>query len=463
MIRNALPGLLLLLVSCSGGGGGSVHPLPVSGFAATQGDGALALSWTNPVRANFDHVVIRRSLAGTPLTPTAGVGVYSGLGTNVLDAGLVNATRYYYAAFAFDTAGAYSAAASADGVPNPAGSLAITFVGIGAGAGSHGIFDPSLAADPSQPRIWMSYSEVTDSVLWAGQNAWIRTRLASSDDAGATWTDAGLVVNPAEDVTLPFAPPNDAGTWESEVSSITSDPMAPSNERWKLVWHHYLTVNGVRHFEHGWIALRTAPDPTGPWSAERKLFAASLYDPANDVIIGPPEVQLDLLHPDLATTLVCTEPGLLATSHGLYVVLHAADGTSANGRIVLVEQPAGSSSWFYRGSFLVNDVDGPAAGVDGYSAPALFVKNGDPYLIATPAVADYYSGTAVFRITGLQHAQLERSAGVPVPCFTHDGDVGSFNGAAAYVEEATACGLLFGQLQPALPLHFEFFASQRNP
>lgn len=348
-------------------------------------------------------------------------------------------------------------------MPNPAGSLQISFAGVGGGAGSRGIFDPSLATDPLTGRLWMAYSEVLDSALWPGQNSWIQTRLSYSDDAGATWTDSGVVINPAQDVTLPLAPPNNAGTWVNEVPSLVRDAAAPAGERWKLMWHRYLAVNGVRVFEHGWIALKTASVPAGPWSAERKLFVGSSYNAASDVIIGAPELRLDLLHPDLAGAIVFSEPGLLATASGLYVALLAADGTVAAGRVILLRLPAGGATWEYRGTLLLNAVDGPALGYHGLSAPALYEQDGGVYLIATPQTNSFYEGTMIFRFTDLDAAQIGRSGGIPQVFFSHFGGAGSFNGAATYVPEATASGLIYSQAQAVAPIVFEIFRSRRNP
>ncbi len=118
-------------------------------------------------------------------------------------------------------------------------------------------------------------------------------------------------------------------------------------------------MNGIQLFDHGWIALRTAPSPSGPWSPERKLFTGSIYNTGDDVIIGPPEVALHLLHADLNGCLVFSEPAMLATPGSLYVALLGAEGTSTNGRIALIRLQHSTAAWEYRGSLLVNAQDGP--------------------------------------------------------------------------------------------------------
>ncbi|OLS12236.1 MAG: hypothetical protein RBG13Loki_4149 [Promethearchaeota archaeon CR_4] len=133
------------------------------------------------------------------------------------------------------------------------------------GVSQKGILDTFLALDPSTGRIWMSCSAVNDSIFWSGRNTWIYTRLAYSDTNGSEWTDAGIMVNSAVDVTLSLPAPYDAGTLVHEVSTLVNDQYDPDPQgRWKMIWHQYLLVNGIRAFDHGWISIKTAPNPTGP-------------------------------------------------------------------------------------------------------------------------------------------------------------------------------------------------------
>lgn len=315
------------------------------------------------------------------------------------------------------------------------------------GVGPKGIFDPSIERETATGRLWMAYSEVSDSPMWPGRNDSVRTRLARSDDAGASWKDLGIVVNPSQDVTLPQPAPLEAGTWNQEVPALAEDPGAPPAERWKLFWHRYLWVNGSRRFEHGWIAMKTAPAPDGPWSAERKLFVGSLYEAVNDATIGPPEVKLHTLHADLAGCLAATEPGLLATADALYVVLVSAEGP-ANGRIALLRWRHASPGWEYRGSFLAG----------AFTAPELFLKGATPYVIVTPQINDLYSGTHVYRIADLEHAVID-----PVPVLQFTGTPGSHNGASGYDPAASASGILYSEAVLTPPIRFRIYRSGLNP
>jgi len=120
--------------------------------------------------------------------------------------------------------------------------------------------------------------------MWPANINVVSTCLAYSDDNGTTWTESssGSIINNYADVTLPSASPND-GTWVNEVSQLIYDPNAVAAESWKILWHHYLIIHDVRHFEHGWIAMKAAATPEGLATAtEIKLFGGYLYDSAND-------------------------------------------------------------------------------------------------------------------------------------------------------------------------------------
>ncbi len=327
------------------------------------------------------------------------------------------------------------------------------------GIGDYGIFDPSLTYDPDGERIWMSYSEV-DSSTWLADRK-INTRLAGSDNGGDRWRVSGLVINQAEDVTLPG---DLEGTWEHEVSSICYDPYAPASERWKLLWHRYLSIGQSRLFEHGWIGMKAASAPEDLETAsERKLFVGSSYDVVNNTTIGAPEVQLDQLDPELNSCLVFSEPAVFAADNALYVCMLGAEGSSENGKIVLVKYPYPGGPWEYCGTFLLNSTDGPALGYHGFSAPSVYEKNGTFYLMVTPQINDKYLGTLIFEITDLDNAVLRRTGGVPEILSSVFGAEGSHNGASGYVTEASGSGMIYSEVMLTEPLEFKIFASHVNP
>ena len=62
----------------------------------------------------------------------------------------------------------------------------------------------------------------------------VSTRLAYTDDGGASFCEAGAI-NPSASTTPPSELAGDAAFWNHEVSSLAYDAAAPADERWRLV------------------------------------------------------------------------------------------------------------------------------------------------------------------------------------------------------------------------------------
>ena len=350
------------------------------------------------------------------------------------------------------------------------------------GIGTHGIFDPAITRDPSNGRLWMSYSAVDPSLSWPTQNYdVVSTRLAYSTNYGSSWTDSGTVVNAVLDVTLPRTAPN-AGTWINEVSQLIYDPGAVAGERWKLMWHHYLLINGTRSFVDGWIALKMASTPEGLAAAtEIKLFGAYLYDAANNTaggttlspVGGAPLIQLNTALDAALNTCVFSEPGMYATNDALYLSMLCVHIPDINRQIVLFKcsspcNTGSASSWTYLGTALQAS-DAAALGFDtGFSAPGLFEAGGAVNLVVTPVQTsdapwpDYYSGCRIFRFANLDTAQLQTTGAQPTLIDSVNGTTGSFNGACTYHTSASYSGMLYSELNTSVTDRFQIYKSHNN-
>lgn len=100
----------------------TVPPAPVVDFTAVAGHSIVQLSWTNPPDPDFVGTTIRYKTTGYPSGPADGMllcerAAAPGSADAVTHAGVVNGTRYYYAAFTRDAVPNYSAAATASAVP----------------------------------------------------------------------------------------------------------------------------------------------------------------------------------------------------------------------------------------------------------------------------------------------------------------------------------------------------------
>lgn len=216
--------------------------------------------------------------------------------------------------------------------------------------------------------------------------------------------------------------------WVNEVSQLIYDPGALATERWKILWHHYLTVNGNRLFEHGWIAMKTASTPEALAAApEIKLFGSYLYDPGNNTaggssrspVGGAPLIQLDTLNSALNTCLF-TEPGMYAVNSALYLSLQCEHLSDSNRLIVLFKctspcDTGNAASWSYLGT-LLQKTDAATFGFDsGFAASGLFASAGGVYLVVTPVQtsgapwSNYYSGCRVFKFVDIDAALLQKT------------------------------------------------------
>jgi len=350
----------------------------------------------------------------------------------------------------------------------PGGFNEISFPNIG----DNGIFDPAIAQDGTGI-LWMSYSEVN---YVSGTTAYwtVRTRIASSNDAGASWADIALIND-----NLPAAAPAPfEAWWQQEVSHVTFDAGdSDATRRWKMLWHRYTYVHntvtdahGPTH-ENGWISFKAADlaNALAP-AAERKLFTGYMYNTANDAYIGPPEFPLASLHAGLSDCAVFTEPGMLPVNDGIYVALRCAPwpATADIGKIVLLKcthTPARAfDSCSYLGNFLT-DTEAPDHGAyNGFSAPDLVTVGLKNYLIVTPTNNDGYRGCLVYEVANLDSATLVRDINgkaVVVNSINMNSTSDHF-GACGYHAGATASGVIHGEARLSSVPIFRLFASRTN-
>jgi hypothetical protein len=357
------------------------------------------------------------------------------------------------------------------------------------GVSVSGIFDPSIADTAPDERAWMSYSAVDPSPLWPEKDTrTITTRLAYSDDHGASWKDAGLKVNDITEDPAATKP----GSWINEVSSLVFDPKAQPPERWKLFWHHYLRMGEDGKFEHGWIGYKSAATPEGLRTAkEVKLFGAKGYNSDNNDVAsamrspvgGPPLVEVHKLHSDLSMCLVLTEPGGMVTESGIYMSLSCLEPRIKNplgllaiglfgveNRTILLKcdspcHPEASGAWHYV-STLLTRADAESSSFDGYSAPDLYMENGKAWLIASltsdKPVKGSYNGCHVFRIIDLETGKLEQDNRHPRIFRQVNGHEGTFNGACTYQPSIPAAGFLYGEIVFADRLVFGIYKTGKT-
>lgn len=328
---------------------------------------------------------------------------------------------------------------------DPATSTELTVSGdVGSTAG---LFDPAIVWPAGAPTGVMSYSSVPS------QDA-VFTRVATSSDAGKTWTWAADV-NAPEDVTYPTTAtgvcPGDSctGRIAHEVSTIAVDPSDDANRRYKIFTHSYFLFPGTPpklHYEWGYIGMQTAPDAKGPWSAQTKAlgWASSMKAVSEDGV----SQSLSAI-PALFDCVAFTEPSVLATPTTLELALGCASLPDRI-RIVQLRSTDHGAHFSYVGA-LLSDEDANCMGSRQVNAAHLFAVGTDVYLLAStagPVTGGFqgYDGCSVFRIDDLVKGRIQRDGTAPEVLRRIVGSGGRFTGACTYAEGATSLGYVASSL-----------------
>lgn len=369
-----------------------------------------------------------------------------------------------------DAAGGSEDAAAGDGCgPSPEATIvpptAETRVLIqGDPAALLGTFDPSPVLVEGGDTGAMSYSAVASLAA-------VETRIAVTDDAGATWTWVANA-NQTSEVSLTLAAPIPecpSGTCEGifthEVSSLVHDP-GDAGREWKLFAHTYVAIPGAMPnqadnlYPLGYIHLWTASAPEGQWADEGK--ALGWANPASDVSSeGAATLVTDF--PEASDCLALTEPGALVHADGtidLAVGCPHLAGSEVAIRVLLLRSTDGAATFDLVG-VLLEGAEGPCLGGSAptLNAPHLFVEGGATWLLVSPSGPnehgfDGYRGCALLELVG--DAVARDAEGRPRVERFIDGPGVPFVGACAY---APGAGYLVPQLHLPDPPVFRFYAS----
>ena len=335
---------------------------------------------------------------------------------------------------------------------------------------ANGIYDPSIAYTPDDRTGWLAYSSVTGGFKPIGE--FVHTHLARSTDSGASW-EFVKVLNASTNgvLTLPGGQ-SLPGVWRYEVPTLVCDATDPdANRRWKLFVHKYFWApKRDRMVTYGWIALRTAADPAGEWSAEVPLFGAGASPLAP---YHQTRVDLNALDGSLRKAIAYSEPGALAHEGRLYLSLTALtpQDFGVGHTIVLLASDDHARSWRFVSTLLTRD-DARALGGEFFDGSALAEDNGRFFVLAVPMLRkgrmEVHQGTAAFEFESLAEGRLRRDAKhtpVVAAYFAPQPSIFSVVGAgqSAYHSANVNGGLIFPQFNlKAYPEAFQIFSTGRR-
>jgi hypothetical protein len=289
-----------------------------------------------------------------------------------------------------------------------------------------GYGDPSLEHDSATGTLWLAYSWLNTQVSDVGPpvifDLGVRTRLARSDDNGASFT----FVRTVNEMQMESHPDTGVMGWSThEVSTLVKEPSGS----WQILWLKYFnpfgTVTGVDERQEFlyWRTTAATPDSLGDNSAVWGKFAAT------SASWGAP-IDFNAI-PQLADCILQTEPGLFALNGETYLATSClvVDGTGRRPdqeRIELLRQtPTG---YDYVGTIL-DGQDAADLGVDTIEQADISVaRDGSILLVVTPIIltADpAHQGCMVFSFDDFATASLTRDTnGVAIPraIITADGN-----------------------------------------
>lgn len=331
-----------------------------------------------------------------------------------------------------------------------------------------GIYDPSVAYTPDGREGWLAYSSVRGNQKPIG--AYVHTHLARSTDGGASWQFV-KVLNSSTDDTLKLPDGNSlSGLWRYEVPTLVHDAEDPdAGRRWKLFVHQYFWApKKDRLVAYGWIAVRTAADPSGEWSAAVPLFGAGKSPPApyNKTL-----VDVNALDASLKNAIAYSEPGVLTHDGRLYLSMTALTprigltGIGVKHVIFLLASDDHGKSWRFIRTLLTPE-NAKTLGCEFFDGSSLAEEDGRFFLLAAPMVRgknEVHHGTVAFEFESLAEGRLKRDEKQrPVIAAYFAPQPGIFSGPGAgqatYDAHNTSGGLIMPQVHlKAFPEVFQLY------
>lgn len=314
--------------------------------------------------------------------------------------------------------------------------------------GAKGAFDPSVVYAEGAELGLMTYTTVPDE-------AHVHIAIATSTDAGASWQYSADVTQAAP-ITIATSDEevcgsaSCAGFWVHESSSLVLDPTDPDeSRRLKVFAHSYFFSASGRRLELGYIAMYSAPTPSGPWS-ETKLFGwQSSSSISSDGVAY--DVSEDPALAELHDCYIVGEPGgLFREPSTLELTLSCVKSTGSID-VRLLRSSDHGATWSVVSTLLTQE-DGLALGstTPRANGSALLRVGDRHYVIMSPdGLVDFpdgpgsgYRGCVVVPIADLDTGTIERCEGKPVVAAAYLGEPGQFVGACSADVGATNNGML---------------------
>ncbi len=461
--------LCIFLPACGGDSRGAYRapaeeaPGVISELTGNAGDEAASLGWKAPRTGTGP---LSYDIAIEPAAPGARI-VKSD--TRALITGLSNGTSYTFSVSAKNRSGTSNAVALA--LQPSAAPTRFEALDSDTLAGTSGMLEPALLNNAST--LWLAYS----SANYRSQSGLtvrdISTRLASSNDGGATF-GTPVTLNAAADALITGAAVSPcfaacSGRWVYRAPFLIDDASDPdATRRFKLfaLKHFIHPATSASLPELGAIVMRTAASPAGTWSDERAVLSWNT---------SPRELSPQNNVQDLDTVLSeCTAliHGSGAHFDGKLDFVFACPNAAGTQKIVLLRSRDHADSFEYIATPLHAD-DAATFNAQYFTAPALLANGSTaPVLIATPVIERTLSGVSgitransgceVFPFANRETGTLFRNAGAPVSILRIPYRDNYANGDCTWDRGAAALGILLNEEDPAAAAPFSVLDSAKK-
>jgi hypothetical protein len=334
-----------------------------------------------------------------------------------------------------------------------------------------GIFDPSVVYPSGASAGFLAYSSV--------QGKLVHSKLAASNDAGATWSFFSEV-NTTSAVSITTSDngvcggPTCNGTLVHETPGLLVDPTDPDSSRLFKVFSHsyFLSASQNIHYTLGNLTMYTAAVPQGPWT-EHKILGWNSSSTVSSLGVGQ-NITTDAALAGLADCVLLTEPsavvdgtGAISLAVGCARILSPSDVPID---IRLLRSTDHGSTWRYVATMLsVADAIAIGAPKHQINGASFYQKNDKLFLYASPdgpvdlgsgVVFSGYRGCISVAVTDLATGTIARCDGKPVIMSSIPGASNEFLGACAYAEGASALGVTGDKFGTPT---FTIFATHRSP
>lgn len=336
-----------------------------------------------------------------------------------------------------------------------------------------GKLDPSLASD-GKNNVLLAHTSIS-AVEIEGQTLYSTSiNLERSKPPCRNWTTlpSGYPAQQFETVgpdgVNPLEPP---GVWVAETPSVVYDPDDRGRE-WKLYVYEYFW-NGNEEFArlYGFIGVKTASSPDGPWTDKEWLFAPTAQQPP------PPynalvRQHLNPLSAELADVYFYARPSVVSYKKMLFMTLSAFSRTSKSpDRAVLLASTDHGKTWGYRGTILrASDLD-KMGGYTRFGGGSLVVYQDRVYFAAVLG-NDKVDALGTFMLpfenpNGLIEAKLQRDAKTGAPAIAnwvkrHSLQPSALGGGFAAYSGDCGTGMLVSEFS-GITNSFQIFKTYKKP